>query len=65
VKAALLLAGKIPDAAVRLPLTEAGPATRAALMRALSPFESQEPESATRGGSGGGSAPHAKGTETR
>jgi 4-hydroxy-tetrahydrodipicolinate synthase len=42
-KAALLLAGKIEDAAVRLPLTEASPATRAALMRALSPFEVTQP----------------------
>jgi 4-hydroxy-tetrahydrodipicolinate synthase len=64
-KAALLLAGKIEDAAVRLPLTEASPATRAALLRALAPFESQEPQSApTRGGSGGAHA-HGKGTETR
>lgn len=41
-KAALLLLGKIEDAAVRLPLTEASPATRAALMRALAPFQAQE-----------------------
>lgn len=39
VKAALLRLGLLPDAAVRLPLTEATAATRAALERALVAFE--------------------------
>ena len=42
VKAALLALGQIEDAAVRLPLTEATPATRALLLRALEPFRTQE-----------------------
>lgn len=42
VKAALLLLGTIADAAVRLPLTEAGPATRLLLERALAPFRADE-----------------------
>jgi len=42
VKAAMLALGQIDDAAVRLPLTEATPATRAALLRALEPFRAHE-----------------------
>ena len=42
VKAAMLALGQIEDAAVRLPLTEATPATRALLLRALEPFRTQE-----------------------
>lgn len=42
VKAAMLRLGQLPDAGVRLPLTEAAPATRAALERALAPFRATE-----------------------
>jgi len=42
VKAAMLALGQLDDAAVRLPLTEATPATRAALLRALEPFRAPE-----------------------
>jgi len=42
VKAAMLALGQIDDAAVRLPLTEASPATRAALLRALESFRAHE-----------------------
>jgi 4-hydroxy-tetrahydrodipicolinate synthase len=42
VKAAMLALGQIEDAAVRLPLTEATPATRALLLRALEPFRAEE-----------------------
>jgi 4-hydroxy-tetrahydrodipicolinate synthase len=42
VKAALAHLGLIADPAVRLPLTEASPATRAALLRALEPLHAAE-----------------------